>query len=206
MALATHDEDTDDVTAQPYSEEDWDDLEEDRSDSEEDEDDSEEEEGDSEEDGGDDTLGIKGCIIGHRAFVPRMKKKKHDIELEQGPAETYTKKVAGKALRKFAARLRPLTRTMEGLFRAVLPEEYGKYRAVYDEIYEENERDPIDEAFGIWTSRSLVMNANTNNHKDLEDVCRGWCAIVVLGKFEGGDACFPELGVKIDCPPGTYRQ
>ena len=39
--------------------------------------------------------------------------------------------------------------------------------------------------------------------KDVEDVCHGWCAIVVLGDFKGGDACFPELGVKIDCPPGT---
>jgi len=29
-----------------------------------------------------------------------------------------------------------------------------------------------------------------------------WCAIVVFGDFEGGDACFPELGVKIDCTPG----
>ena len=60
----------------------------------------------------------------------------------------------------------------------------------------------VDEAFGIWTSHSLVINANTNNHKDLEDVCHGWCAIVVFGDFEGGDACFPELGVKIDCTPG----
>ncbi|RPA88375.1 hypothetical protein L873DRAFT_1605201, partial [Choiromyces venosus 120613-1] len=51
--------------------------------------------------------------------------------------------------------------------------------------------------------RSLVINANTNNHKDLEDVCHGWCAIVPLGDFEGGDACFPELGVRIACPPGS---
>jgi len=33
----------------------------------------------------------------------------------------------------------------------------------------------IDEAFGIWTSSSLVINANTNKHKDLEDGCHGWC-------------------------------
>jgi len=30
----------------------------------------------------------------------------------------------------------------------------------------------------------------------------GWCVIVVLVDFEGGDACFPELGVKIDCTSG----
>jgi len=50
--------------------------------------------------------------------------------------------------------------------------------------------------------RSLVINANTNNHKDLEEERHGWCAIVVFGDFEGGDACIPELGVKIDCTPG----
>jgi len=158
----------------------------------------------SEEDGGDGTLELKGCVIGHRAFVPRMKQKTHDIELEAGPAQTYSTKHAGKALKKFAAKLLPLTRTVEALFRGFLPEEYKKYKAVYNVIYDENERDRIDEAFGVFTSRSLVMNANTNSHKDLEDVCQGWYAIVVLGDFKGGDACFPELGVKVDCPPGTY--
>ena len=29
----------------------------------------------------------------------------------------------------------------------------------------------IDHAFGVWTSRSFVLNSNTNNHLDLEDVC-----------------------------------
>ena len=61
--------------------------------------------------------------------------------------------------------------------------------------------DNVDEAFGIWTSRSLVINANTNKHKNLEDMCHVWCAIVVFGDFEGSDASFPELGVKIDWTP-----
>jgi len=49
--------------------------------------------------------------------------------------------------------------------------------------------------------RSLVINTNTNNHKDLEDLCHGWSAIVVLREVEGRDARSPELGVKIDCTP-----
>ena len=72
---------------------------------------------------------------------------------------------------------------------------------MYETIYD-GKADNVDEAFGIWTFRSLVINENTNNHKDLEDVCSGWCAIVVFGDFEGRDACFPELGVKIDYTPG----
>ena len=62
--------------------------------------------------------------------------------------------------------------------------------------------DNIDKAFGIWTLSSFVDNANTNNHKDLEDICHGWCAMVPMGDFEGGDARFPEHGVKIECAPG----
>jgi len=81
------------------------------------------------------------------------------------------------------------------------PEEYSKYAAVYETIYD-SKADNVDKAFGIWTLCSLVINANTNNHEDLEDRCHGWCAIVVLGDFEGGDASLPELGVKIDCTPG----
>jgi len=94
-----------------------------------------------------------------------------------------------------------LTQTVEALFQTFLLEEHSKYTALSETIYD-GKADNVDEAFGIWTSRSLVMNANTNNHKDLEDVGHGWCAIVVFGDFEGGDACFPELGVKIDCTPG----
>ena len=44
------------------------------------------------------------------------------------------------------------------------------------------------------------MNVNTNNYKDLEDVCHEWCVIVTLGDFESGNACFPKLEVQIESP------
>jgi len=122
-------------------------------------------------------------------------------ELGPGPAQSYNTKSAIHALKEFSQQLLPLTQTIEALFQTLLLEEHSKYTAVYETIYDEK-ADNVDEAFGIYTSRSLVINANTNNDKDLEDVCDGWCAIVVFGDFEGGDACFPELGVKIDCTPG----
>lgn len=76
--------------------------------------------------------------------------------------------------------------------------------ASYEDIYD-GRGDNVDKVFGIWTSRSFVVKINTNNHKDLEDIGHGWCAIVPMGDFEGGDACFTELGFKIDCAPGTYK-
>jgi len=124
-----------------------------------------------------------------------------NIELGPGPAHSYNSISAIHALNELGQQLILLTQTVEALFRTPLPEEYSKYTAVYETIYD-GKADDLDEAFGIWTSRSLVINSNINNHKDLEDECHGWYAIVVFGDFEGGNACFPELGVKIDCTPG----
>jgi len=146
------------------------------------------------------TLRTKGCVIGHGVFVPRMGSRMQNNEPGPRPAQSYNTKSAIHELKEFSQQLLPLTQTVEALFQTLLLEEHSKYTAGYETIYD-GKADNVDEAFGIWTSRSLVINANTNNHKDLEYVCHGWCAIVVFGDFEGGDACFPELGVKIDCTP-----
>jgi len=142
----------------------------------------------------------KGCVIGHRAFIPRMRSRTQNIELGPRPVQSYHTKSAIHALKGFYHQLLPLTQTVEALFQTFLREKHSKYTAVYETIYD-GKADNVDEAFGIWTSRSRVINANTNNHQNLEDVCHGWCAIVVLGDFEDGDACFPELEVKIHCTP-----
>jgi len=138
----------------------------------------------------------KACVIGHHFLVPRMGSQTQNIELGPGPAQSYNTKSAIHTLKEFSQQLLLLTQTVEALFQTFLSGEHSKYIAVYETIYD-GKADNVDEAFGIWTSRSLVINANTNNHKDLEDVCHGWYAIVVLGDFEGGDACFPKLRVKI---------
>ena len=146
------------------------------------------------------TLRTKGCVIGHRAFVPRMGSRTQNIELRPGPARSYNTKSAIHALKEFGQQLLLLTPTVEALFQTFLPEEHSQYTAVYKTLYD-GKADNVDEAFGIWTSHSLVINANTNNDMDLKDICHGWCAIVVFGDFAGGDACCPELAVKIDCTP-----
>jgi len=149
----------------------------------------------------DGTLRINGCVIGHRAFVPGMGSRTQNIELGPGAVQSYNTKLAIHALKEFGQQLLPLTQTVEALFQTFLPEVPSKYTAVYETIYDGKAHN-VHEAFGIWSSRSLVINANTNNHQGLEDLYHGWCAIVVFGDFEGGDARFPELGVKIDCTPG----
>jgi len=134
----------------------------------------------------DGTLRTIGYLIGHRVFFPRMESRTQNIELGPGSAPSYNMKSAIHAVREFGQQLLPLTQTVEALVQTFLPEEHFKYTAVYETIYK-GKANNVDAAFGIWTSRSLVMNTNTNNHKDLEDIYHGWCAIVVLGDFEGGD-------------------
>ncbi|RPA88587.1 hypothetical protein L873DRAFT_1849661 [Choiromyces venosus 120613-1] len=98
----------------------------------------------------DSTLRTKGCVIEHHVFVPRMAQRTKDIQLRPGPAPSYTSKPAIAALKVFAQKLLLLTQTVEALFHAFLLEEYSKYKAVYDTIYD-GRADSIDEAFGIRT-------------------------------------------------------
>ena len=96
----------------------------------------------------DGTLRTKGCVIGHRAFVPRMGSRTQNIELGPGPAQSYNTKSAIHALKEFGQQLLPLTQTVEALFQTFLPEEHSKYTAVYETIYD-GKADNVDEAFGI---------------------------------------------------------
>ena len=81
------------------------------------------------------TLRTKGCVIGHRAFIPRMGSETQNIELGPGPAQSDNTKSAIHALNEFGQQLLPLTHTIEALFQTFLPEEHHKSTAVYAPIY-----------------------------------------------------------------------
>jgi len=51
----------------------------------------------------DGTLRTKGCVIGHRAFVPRMGSRTQNIELRPGPAQSYNTKSAIHASVRYGA-------------------------------------------------------------------------------------------------------
>ena len=56
----------------------------------------------------------------------------------------------------------------------------------------------------IWTSRSIVLNTTTDIYLDLKDVCKGFCALVPLANFNGGNFCLPRLGISIPVAPGIF--
>jgi len=96
----------------------------------------------------DSTLRTKCCVIGHRAFVPRMGSRMQNIELGAGPAQSDHTKSAIEALKEFDQPLFPLTQTVEALFHTLLPEQHSKYTAVYETIYN-GKADNVDKVFGI---------------------------------------------------------
>ena len=149
----------------------------------------------------DHTLRIKASVIGDCAFVTRIGLQTPNIGHRPGQVASDNTKSVIDAVKEFGQQLLQLTQTVATPFQTFLRDEICNYSAVYQTICD-GQADNVDQGFGIWTSRSFVINANTNNYHDWENECQGWCAIVVLGDFEVGDACFPELGVMIDCTPG----
>lgn len=49
---------------------------------------------------------------------------------------------------------------------------------------------------------ALVANEFVVRHHDRKDAKRGWCIIMVFGKFTGGFFCLPDLGIKIPFEAG----
>ena len=77
------------------------------------------------------------------------------------------------------------------------PESFDLYKKVFKSLPKNEANKGQKDCFGIWTSRGIVLDAFTDVHLDLKDVCKGFCAVVPLGKFEGGLFCLPSLGISI---------
>jgi len=95
-----------------------------------------------------------------------------NIPLGPEPVQSYNTESAIHALKESGHQLLPLTQTVEALFQTALPEAYSKYTTVYENISDWKAH-KVDEEFGLWTSRSVVLNANTNTYRDLDDLY-GW--------------------------------
>ena len=59
-----------------------------------------------------------------------------------------------------------------------------------------------DEPFHM---RALLVNMMTNEHKDPSDWNKGFAAFLPVGKYEGGDIMFRELGIRIKSRPGCVQ-
>ena len=150
------------------------------------------------------TEGSGSCVNIHAYCTGRQDNSIEGIELSRGPREVWRSAVVEEPLMEYLKYLKPLTQLTEAIFQRVLPEVFNKYKLVYNHLRSEGDLlgENVKSSFGIWTSRTAVLCAQTNVHVDLLDVPLGYCAIIPLGKFTGGHICLPGLGIKIELQPG----
>lgn len=96
----------------------------------------------------------------------------------------------------------PPTTLLESVFNVTNPNAYEIYDKVYEALPKNTADKGIKDCLGTWTSRSLVLNTMSNIQLDLKHVCKGFCAIVPFGPFQGGNFCLPRLGISIPVAPG----
>ncbi|KAI1076621.1 hypothetical protein F5B20DRAFT_593892 [Whalleya microplaca] len=86
------------------------------------------------------------------------------------------------------------------LLRTVAPKEYEECLEVFRGLPKENR---IAVSPPNWATMFVLgINSFTERHKDKTDVKKGFAGLVLLGQYEGGDLCFPQMGLKLDYQPG----
>ncbi|RPA90950.1 hypothetical protein L873DRAFT_359565 [Choiromyces venosus 120613-1] len=140
----------------------------------------------------------------HRCTAARNDPKITNIRLHHGPRTTWEGRDWAGPIHTYMKVLKPLTKFLENIFRVVMPSEWSIYDKVQRALPTADLTVEISECFGLWSSRTLVLNAFTDIHVDLQDVCRGFCAIAPFGKFVGGNVCLPSLGMAIRLEVGKY--
>lgn len=144
------------------------------------------------------------CHNIHAQHCARNDNEIDNIRLYRGPVGTWDARTTDQPLHNFLHDLRPLTQLLDIVFKLFLLPCWKKYDKVRRKM--PGSIQELSDCFGLWRSRAIVIDACTNVHRDLKDVCYGWCAIVPLGDFEGGDVCLPGLGYKITLPVGTFDE
>lgn len=126
-----------------------------------------------------------------------------NIELMPGPSETWNAGTGRtNSLHHFLHIMKPLTTLLEGVFKVTNPNAYEICNKVYQALPKNTANKGIKDCLGIWTSRSLVLDTMSDIQLDLKHVCKGFCAIVPFGPFQGVNFCLPRLGISIQVAPG----
>ncbi|RPB01471.1 hypothetical protein L873DRAFT_1842436 [Choiromyces venosus 120613-1] len=143
------------------------------------------------------------CHNIHTYSAAQHDQKISDIKLSQGPREVWAGgRQRTQALYQFLSILKPLSTLLEGVFQVTCPETFHIYKSVFNSLPKNDANRGIKDCLGIWTLRGIVLDAFTDVHVDLKDVCKGFCAIVPLGNFTGGNFCLPSLGISIPMVAG----
>lgn len=99
------------------------------------------------------------------------------------------------------------TEAVSFFFRLLEPELFAEYVAIVEQVRNFNkfahfETRKTQEPFAM---RALLVNLMTNEHKDHGDWQCGLAGLTVSGSFQGGDLLLRDLGIQIQCPPGSLQ-
>lgn len=99
------------------------------------------------------------------------------------------------------------TEAVSFFFRLLEPEMFAEYIAIVEQVRNFNkfihfETRKIQEPFAM---RALLVNLMTNEHKDHGDWQCGLAGLTISGSFQGGDLLLRDLGIQIECRPGSVQ-
>ncbi|KAG0132722.1 DDE superfamily endonuclease-domain-containing protein [Tuber indicum] len=115
--------------------------------------------------------GEKQCYNIYTFTTAQNDAKITNIKPFPGPADTWKAgRERGQGLNEFVATLKPLTSLLEGVFDTTIPNIFEIYKTVVNSLPENKADRGIKSCFGVWTSRSIVLNCYTDIHLDLKDV------------------------------------
>jgi hypothetical protein len=94
--------------------------------------------------------------------------------------------------------IKDLSEYLSLIFAALDPVRWQRYRQAYlglSDVYPLRAMD--GSRIQCFVGYYLLFNMLTTYHYDRKDPPDGWAAMVVLGKFNGANLCFPEIGVAL---------
>lgn len=99
------------------------------------------------------------------------------------------------------------TEAVSFIFKLLEPEMFAEYVAIVEQVRNFNkfahfETRNSQEPFAM---RALLVNLMTNEHKDHGDWQCGLAGLTVSGSFQGGDLLLRDLGIQVECRPGSVQ-
>ncbi|KAJ1567578.1 hypothetical protein HK405_005461, partial [Cladochytrium tenue] len=99
-----------------------------------------------------------------------------------------------------------IAQLVEGLFTRVDPAASTRYKNIFELFVDPHTKMLFQGGQSTFPMVVVTVGQLVLRHRDLKDVKQGWCAVVCLGLFEGGDMCFPDLEKRVQFRPGDFAK
>ena len=103
--------------------------------------------------------------------------------------------------RQLMQSLSVMTQAVDLLFRVIDNPMREQYRMAWEKLQPAAKVSTTEDE--LFTLRAVLINVLTEAHIDCNDWENGWAWIGVLGDFNNGDLCMPQLGIRVPMPAGS---